>query len=237
MSSAGGITANYGHVRTSRTGVPGKSHRLDAGIWPAYATRAIRVSAGPADQSHPSDSCIYCNVCICLILEVVAVAAIGALVLYLMFVALGFGWRSWRQYRLTGSTGFHGISGRPGSPEWAAGVGFVVAMVLGLLAPALQVFGVLAPLAAFEAWGLQALGSVLALGGLAGTLYAQNDMGDSWRIGVDPQESTTLVRRGAFAVVRNPIFTAMLSFATGVALMVPNVLALAALILLVVAIE
>lgn len=33
MSSAGGITANYGHVRTSRTGVPGKSHRLDAGIW------------------------------------------------------------------------------------------------------------------------------------------------------------------------------------------------------------
>ena len=74
-------------------------------------------------------------------------------------------------------------------------------MVLGLLAPALQVFGVLAPIAAFEAWGLQALGSVLALGGLAGTLYAQNDMGDSWRIGVDPQESTTLVRRGAFAVV------------------------------------
>lgn len=66
-------------------------------------------------------------------------AAIGALALYLMFVALGFGWRSWRQYRLTGSTGFHGISGRPGSPEWAAGVGFVVAMVLGLLAPALQV--------------------------------------------------------------------------------------------------
>ncbi len=54
-------------------------------------------------------------------------AAIGALALYLMFVALGFGWRSWRQYRLTGSTGFHGISGRPGSPEWAAGVGFVVA--------------------------------------------------------------------------------------------------------------
>ncbi len=71
-------------------------------------------------------------------------AAIGALVLYLTFVALGFGWRSWRQYRLTGSTGFHGISGRPGSPEWAAGVGFVLAMLLGLLAPALQVFGVLA---------------------------------------------------------------------------------------------
>jgi protein-S-isoprenylcysteine O-methyltransferase Ste14 len=164
-------------------------------------------------------------------------AALGALVLYGTFVALAFGWRSWRQYRLTGSTGFRGISGRPGSPEWAAGVGFVIAMVLGVLAPAVQVFGVLDPIAALEAWELQALGFAFALGGLAGTLCAQNDMGDSWRIGVDSQESTTLVRRGAFAVVRNPIFTAMLSFATGVALMVPNVLALAALFLLVVAIE
>ncbi len=105
-------------------------------------------------------------------------AAIGALVLYLTFVALGFGWRSWRQYRLTGSTGFHGISGRPGSPEWAAGVGFVLAMLLGLLAPALQVFGVLAQSLLSRPGGLQALGSVLALGGgLAGTLCAQKRHG------------------------------------------------------------
>jgi hypothetical protein len=35
------------------------------------------------------------------------------------------------------------------------------------------------------------------------------DMGDSWRIGVDPSETTTLVRTGVFGWVRNPIFTAV----------------------------
>ncbi len=152
--------------------------------------------------------------------------AMGALVLYVVFVALGFGWRSWRQYRRTGSTGFHGISGRPGTPEWFAGIGFVVAMVLGLLAPALQVLGVVSPIVAAEVTILQALGTVLAVMGIAATLHAQNDMGESWRIGVDVREAPTLVRGGVFALVRNPIFTAMLGFATGIALMVPNVVAL-----------
>lgn len=163
--------------------------------------------------------------------------AMGALVLYAVFVALGFGWRSWRQYRRTGSTGFHGISGRPGTPEWFAGIGFVVAMVLGLLAPALQVLGVVSPIVAAEVTILQALGTVLAVMGIAATLHAQNDMGESWRIGVDVREATTLVRGGVFALVRNPIFTAMLGFATGIALMVPNVVALVALALLVASIE
>lgn len=163
--------------------------------------------------------------------------AIGALVLYVVFVALGFGWRSWRQYRRTGSTGFRGISGGPGTPEWLAGAGFVVAMILGLFAPTLQLLGVVSPIGAAEVPVLQSLGTVLALMGIAGTLYAQNDMGESWRIGVDVRETTTLVRGGVFALVRNPIFTAMLVFATGIALMVPNVVALAALALLVASIE
>lgn len=163
--------------------------------------------------------------------------AMGALVLYSVFVALGFGWRSWRQYRRTGSTGFRGISGRPGTPEWLAGVGFVVAMVLGLFAPALQMLDVVSPIALSDANWVQAFGTVLALAGIAATIYAQNSMGDSWRIGVDPHATTTLVRQGVFAVVRNPIFTAMLVFAVGVVLMVPNVPAIAALVLLVVTIE
>lgn len=163
--------------------------------------------------------------------------AFGALVLYLVLAALGFGWRSWCQYRRTGSTGFHGISGRPGTPEWLAGAGFAVAMILGLLAPVLQVLSIVSPIGPLEVPVLHALGTVLAVTGIAGMLYAQNSMGDSWRIGVDVHETTTLVRGGVFAIVRNPIFTAILVFATGVALMVPNVLALTALALLVASIE
>ena len=72
-------------------------------------------------------------------------------------------------------------------------------------------------------------GIMLALFGIAGTVYAQLDMGDSWRIGVDPAERTTLVRSGVFGRVRNPIFTAMLVTALGLTLMVGNVISLTGL--------
>ena len=62
-------------------------------------------------------------------------------------------------------------------------------------------------------------------------------MGDSWRIGVDPTETTTLVRKGVFGFVRNPIFTAMLTFGLGIALVTPNVVAVVGFVLLVATIE
>ena len=62
-------------------------------------------------------------------------------------------------------------------------------------------------------------------------------MGDSWRIGVDEEERTALVTSGPFAVVRNPIFAAMLPTSLGLALLVPNVVALAGLAALVIALE
>lgn len=164
-------------------------------------------------------------------------AAVGALFLYVTFVAVGFGWRSWRQYEQTGSAGFHGINGRPGTLEWTAGVAFALAMLLGLFAPALQAFGVVSPVALLQESWVQAVGALLALVGIVATVHAQNDMGESWRVGVDPLESTTLVRHGLFALVRNPIFTAMIAFGAGIALMVPNPLGIAAFVLLVVAIE
>ena len=160
-----------------------------------------------------------------------------ALVLFAVFGLLGFGWRSWLQHRRTGSTGFRGISGRIGSVEWFAGVGFVLSMAVAVFAPALQLAGVLYPVGFLHAPWIQITGIALALVGIAATVYAQVDMGDSWRIGVDPSETTTLVRQGVFGIVRNPIFTAMLIFGLGIALVTPNVLAIVGLVLLVVTIE
>lgn len=162
---------------------------------------------------------------------------VTALVLYLIFAALGFGWRSWTQYRSTGSTGFRGIDGRPGSLPWLAGVGFIVAILAAPAAPLLQLVGLLTPVAPLTARPIQMAGILLAIVGIVATLYAQCDMGESWRIGVDASETTTLVHHGVFGIVRNPIFTAMIVFAAGIALMAPNVLALAAFVLLVAAIE
>jgi protein-S-isoprenylcysteine O-methyltransferase Ste14 len=62
-------------------------------------------------------------------------------------------------------------------------------------------------------------------------------VGDSWRIGVAECERTRLVTAGAFRLVRNPIFTAMIATATGLTLLVPNAVAIAGLAALVVAVQ
>ncbi|OBJ87225.1 methyltransferase family protein [Mycobacterium asiaticum] len=163
--------------------------------------------------------------------------ALAALTLYLLLGALAFGWRSWRQHRSTGSTGFRGISGHPGSLEWFAGVGFAVALVAGVGSAALQLLGSIAPIGILHQPWIQWAGLLLALTGIAATVYAQIDMGEAWRIGVDESESTTLVRNGTFGLVRNPIFTALILFATGNTLVAPNVVAVIGLIALVASIE
>jgi protein-S-isoprenylcysteine O-methyltransferase Ste14 len=166
-----------------------------------------------------------------------AAVPVVALVLLVVFGALGFGWRSWEQQRRTGSTGFRGVSGRPGSAEWFAGVGFVAALAAAVVAPVLQMVGVVSPVGVVHAPWIQNAGIVIAVIGIVATVYAQLDMGDSWRIGVDPSETTTLVRSGVFGWVRNPIFTAMMVFGFGIALVTPNLVALAGFVLLVATIE
>jgi protein-S-isoprenylcysteine O-methyltransferase Ste14 len=160
-----------------------------------------------------------------------------ALVLYAVYLLLAFGVRTLIQLRRTGSTGFHGLGGRPGSAEWIAGVGFAVALLLGAAAPVLALLGWVEPIGSLDTSAIHALGNALALLGIAATLYAQLAMGTSWRIGVDPEERTALVTDGPFALVRNPIFSAMLPTALGLALLVPSWVSIAGLIGLVIALE
>ena len=62
-------------------------------------------------------------------------------------------------------------------------------------------------------------------------------MGTSWRIGVDHEERTDLVTSGPFALVRNPIFAAMIPTGLGLVLMVPSWVAIAGFAGLVLALE
>jgi protein-S-isoprenylcysteine O-methyltransferase Ste14 len=136
-----------------------------------------------------------------------------ALVLQGFFVLLAFGWRTVAQTRATGSTGF--VAHRERGPI-AKAAGAV--LTLGLLA---VVAGTV--LADGRLWDALAIaGTAAMLGGLLVTLAAQRAMGESWRIGVDPDERTELVTAGLFGRVRNPIFTGMLLFAAGSALAVPT---------------
>ena len=146
----------------------------------------------------------------------------AALALYVAYLALAFGLRTVIQIRRTGSSGFVGLRGRVGSVEWFGGVLFALALVLGFAAPILDLAGALDPV-----FGGTWAGAALAAAGIALTLYAQVAMGTSWRIGVDHEERTELVTSGPFALVRNPIFAAMLPTSLGLMLLVPNAAALA----------
>jgi protein-S-isoprenylcysteine O-methyltransferase Ste14 len=165
------------------------------------------------------------------------VAAMVALALLAVFGLLGFAWRAWLQRRRTGSTGFRGISGRIGSAEWVAGLGFVIALIVAVVGPVLQLSGVITPLPVLHVDWIQIAGIALAVLGIVLTVWAQLDMGDSWRVGVDASETTELVRTGVFGRVRNPIYTAMLTFDLGIALATPNFVAIAGLVLAVAALE
>src|SRR5690606_11312038 len=105
----------------------------------------------------------------------------------------------------------------------------------GAAALALAVTGALAAPAGSDV--LAIVGLVLAVAGTIGVLAAQTGMGTSWRIGVEETERTELVTDGPFAVVRNPIFTAMVVVQAGLTLMVPTWLSFAALGCLVMAVE
>jgi protein-S-isoprenylcysteine O-methyltransferase Ste14 len=160
-----------------------------------------------------------------------------ALWLWSLFGLLAICLRVLIQLRRTGDTGLRGLTGRPGSIEWFAGLGFVTAIAGGVLAAVLAEGDDVSPVDALDTTFIHVIGIVLYAVGLTGVLVAQGTMGGSWRVGVDPSEQTALVTEGPFGIVRNPIYTAMITTILGLTLLVPSVLAFASFALLLVSLE
>jgi protein-S-isoprenylcysteine O-methyltransferase Ste14 len=143
--------------------------------------------------------------------------AVAALVLLVAFTAAGFGWRTVVQVRRHGDTGWR--FSRTG-PDRIVGPALVLAFALLGVGPVVALVGSTPSTGGAAAAGI---GAALAVGAGVLTVVAQVQMGASWRIGVEAGERTDLVTGGLFGRVRNPIFTGMLAFALGLALLVPNV--------------
>ena len=159
-----------------------------------------------------------------------------ALVLFLAWFLLIFVARTVIQKRATGDSGVRtgALTAPIGSIEWLAGWMLVLALVAAVMAPISELFG-LDPIVSSDP--LRGVGVVIAVVGIVLTFLAQSAMGKEWRIGVDADERTGLVTAGAFARVRNPIYTAMFTTAAGLVLMVPNRVAVVGFLLLVASIE
>ena len=69
-----------------------------------------------------------------------------------------------------------------------------------------------------------AVGFAMVMLGYAGTLWTYHVMGNSWRIGVNAQERTALVRNGPFKWVRHPIYVLQVLMLVGAALLLPTAL-------------
>lgn len=162
--------------------------------------------------------------------------AVLALIMFLVMFIVVFVLRTIIQTRTTGDSGVRAgvLSSSAGSIEWVAGWLLIVALLAGLAAPICELTG-LDPITT-NAW-VRVAGAVIALTGIALTFTAQMNMGTEWRIGIDETEATGLVTDRAFTIVRNPIFSAMVVVAVGLALMIPNPISIAGVIALIAAIE
>ena len=131
---------------------------------------------------------------------------------FICFFLLAFVWRSVVVYRRTGKNpvvlpaqdNAYGYVGRAFKIVIAA-----VAAVVTLNAALPDASDWFGRLAFLEVQALHVAGWTLLIASLVWLLVAQAQMGDSWRVGIDSNNSTDLVSKGLFSVSRNPIFLSM----------------------------
>src|SRR3954468_2129490 len=70
------------------------------------------------------------------------------------------------------------------------------------------------------------VGTLLILIGAGLAWRAQEDMQESWRVGIDPTQRTRLVANGLFRFCRNPIYLGLQLAMAGFAMLVPGTLSL-----------
>jgi protein-S-isoprenylcysteine O-methyltransferase Ste14 len=152
-----------------------------------------------------------------------------ALVLDIVFVAVAFGLRTLVQVRRTGDPGWR--LGRPHSVAEGVSRALLVGAAMLLLVAAVTV--------GHRRWPgtVGATGVAVAIASIALVALAQLQMGASWRIGVDPTERTELVTGGIYRRIRNPIYTGMVAFTIGQALMLPTPWAAAAVVAMTVGVQ
>lgn len=144
---------------------------------------------------------------------------------FIVFIAAAFVYRIYITWKCTGTRPY--FLARIDSLHGIMGI-LIIAGVLSCLAVALiysfspslyQSFG---PIAAMQRNELKVFGVLLLLISLAWIVFAQAQMGASWRIGVDESQKTDLVTTGVFRFSRNPIYLGMATTLIGLFSLLPT---------------
>lgn len=163
--------------------------------------------------------------------------AVISLALWTAFALVALGLRPLLHRRRHGTSGrVHPAGGRPPAAHAAETV-HTLAMLAGIAAPVLDLAGVLEVVEVLDSAAVHAAGIAATVTAIAVVAAAQAHMAASWRIGTDPDERTALVTSGPFSVVRHPVLAGTVLAVAGLALVVPNAAALAAVPLIALAAE
>ena len=136
----------------------------------------------------------------------------------LLLIALAFLWRPWLQYRRHGTWGV--ILFR--TPGWGQRMRDATLVVFTLVVLGQAVVAAAQPELVTDSLAMQTGGIALLFGGIAFVVFAQLQMGASWRIGIDEKVAPGLVTTGIFGFCRNPIYLAMIVVTAGYTLLVPT---------------
>jgi protein-S-isoprenylcysteine O-methyltransferase Ste14 len=163
-------------------------------------------------------------------------SAVAAFLLYGAATVAMLGARSFHQAPATGWPRLRRLTARRLTrAEQASRACFGLAILAGLLSPLLAaahrlpVYGHTEHAVALNAvvGELDWLGLAVAAGAIAVACLALHTMTSLGPTGVDPAKRTAEAANGIFAVIRNPIFTAMVTLQVGVTLIAPTWLAVA----------
>lgn len=143
----------------------------------------------------------------------------------LLFTAVAILWRVYRVWRLSGVNALTNTpaSGIPQVVSRYFRVTFALAVIvamLGFLPAAHRQF--LAPFQSLEHSIIDGSGWVVLCAVFVLVVVAQVQMGEAWRISVDPDQQRKLVTDGIFRWSRNPIFVGMRGWYLGIFLVMPN---------------
>ena len=157
----------------------------------------------------------------------------SALAVLLLYLTLFF-WGGAMAARAAGRSIW--LIGQATGRDWLAAVGFRAAFGLAILGP--LVWLTVPPLRSVDPlWTDQGatfvsfVGQLLAILGAMIAFAAQMAMGASWRVGVDPAAVGSLVSGGLYGISRNPTFVGQLMLLAGVALAIPSLPAVVAVLL------
>lgn len=152
----------------------------------------------------------------------------------ILYTGIALGLRSFILYRNTGINPFKkmGADGIKGFNEKVLMLGATLVPVIAIFYLSSEtLYDYLVPIKYLELAVLKNAGIIIMIIGCIIGIIAQFQMGNSWRIGINENEKTTLITNRLYQYSRNPIYLGLLISFFGFFLIAPNALSLCCLVL------